>query len=127
MIQAAVLDYVRVLDNMRTLVAADVAPRGCWVITVPSQSDRGVPARMVLAGLWLQATFNTETLRPTRSLRSAPRRHAFHGGRGGSCRCCRRSASPAAGPCQPRHPLPWQEVMPREGELTVEGEPLSRG
>ena len=61
MIQAAVLDYVRVLDNMRTLVAADVAPRGCWVITVPSQSDRGVPARMVLAGLWLQATFNTET------------------------------------------------------------------
>lgn len=61
MIQAAPLSYGAVADRMRAVVAQDVAPRGCWIIAVPTANDRGIAWQMALAGLWTAATFNSGT------------------------------------------------------------------
>ena len=60
MIQAASLDFDAVADRMRAIVSQGVAPTGCWAITVPDKGVSGIAWQFVLAGLWANATFNSE-------------------------------------------------------------------
>lgn len=61
MIQAATLSFEDAADRMRTIVARNAAPSGCWIITVPTTDERGTAWQKVLGAMWASATFNHPT------------------------------------------------------------------